>query len=56
MIGEAPDLTDLDEDDNLKATADFRAVYCAIAEQWLGQDATAIIPGASAFTRPQVIA
>ena len=26
-------------DDNLRATSDFRAVYCSLLEQWLGVDA-----------------
>jgi len=56
MIGEWPGLAaGLDEDDNLLATADFRAVYCALLEQWLGHDADAIIPGASGFARPALV-
>ena len=48
MVGEFPGLTGgLDEDGNLKATADFRGVYAALSEQWLGVDADAIIPNAS---------
>ncbi len=56
MIGGPGDLVNLDEDDNLVATMDFRAVYCSILEQWFGQDATPIIPGAAGFSRPTVIA
>ena len=57
MIGDPPNLsTGLDDDGNLQATADFRGVYCAILEQWLGVDAAAVIPGAGAFTRPQLVA
>ncbi len=57
MVGEFPGLKDgLDEDGNVKATADFRAVYSAILEQWLGTDAGAVIPGASSFARPKLIA
>jgi uncharacterized protein (DUF1501 family) len=56
MIGEFPGLsTGLDKDGNLKATSDFRGVYAAILEQWLGMDAGAIIPNASRFDRPQLI-
>ena len=58
MIGEwqglGPDA--LDEDDNIKHTVDFRAVYCSLLEQWFDVDAAQIIPGASSFTRPQLIA
>ena len=35
MVGEFPGLDRLDEDGNLRATSDFRAVYCSLLEQWL---------------------
>ena len=56
MLGEFPGLAQLDPDDNVRFTMDFRAVYCSILEQWFGQDAAQIIPGASTFPRPVVIA
>jgi uncharacterized protein (DUF1501 family) len=57
MIGEFPGLqSGLDSDGNVNATADFRAVYSALLEQWLGVDAARVIPGASAFQRPGLIA
>jgi uncharacterized protein (DUF1501 family) len=55
QVGEFPGLATLDDDDNLRSTADFRAVYCALLEQWFGVDATPIIPGAAAFTRPLLV-
>ncbi len=55
MIGEFPGLAKLDEHGNLRATSDFRGVYSALLEQWLGADAEAIIPGARKFARPKVI-
>jgi uncharacterized protein (DUF1501 family) len=55
MLGEFPGLDKLDADDNLRYTLDFRSVYCSIVEQWFGQDAAAIIPGAASFPRPRVI-
>ena len=55
LIGEYPGLENLDKEGNLRATSDFRGLYCALIEQWLGADAGAIIPGASSFKRPQVI-
>ena len=55
MIGEFPGLAQLDADDNVRFTTDFRGVYCSILEQWFGQDAAAFIPGASGFERPVVI-
>ena len=53
MIGEFPGLAKLDEDGNLRATADFRGLYGAMLEDWLGTDAEAIIPGARKFARPE---
>lgn len=55
MIGEFPGLSKLDEQGNLRATSDFRGLYSALLEQWLGADAEAIIPGARKFARPKVI-
>ena len=55
MVGEFPGLAKLDLNDNLRATSDFRAMYCSLLEQWLGHDAGPIIPGASGFARPQLV-
>jgi uncharacterized protein (DUF1501 family) len=55
MIGEFPGLAKLDEHGNLRATSDFRGLYSALLEQWLGVDAEAIIPGARRFARPKVV-
>jgi uncharacterized protein (DUF1501 family) len=58
MIGEFPGLADgtgLDRQGNLRATSDFRGVYAAILEQWLGQDAAATIPNAASFARPMLL-
>ena len=56
MIGEFPGLkTGLDEDGNVQATADFRAVYSSLLEQWLGMDAAAVIPDAGSFGRPALL-
>ncbi|MGH3071089.1 MAG: DUF1501 domain-containing protein [Gaiellaceae bacterium] len=55
MIGEFPGLAKLDEQGNLRATSDFRGLYSALLEQWLGADAEAIIPGAAKFARPKLI-
>jgi uncharacterized protein (DUF1501 family) len=56
MVGEFPGLTSgLDEKGNLRATSDFRGVYSALLEQWLGVDAAAIIPNAASFQRPSLI-
>ncbi|MGZ5310336.1 MAG: DUF1501 domain-containing protein [Solirubrobacterales bacterium] len=55
MVGEFPGLATLDEDDNLRSTSDFRGMYCSLIEQWLGDDAGAIIPGASGLPRYALI-
>jgi uncharacterized protein (DUF1501 family) len=55
MVGEFPGLADgtgLDDDGNLRATSDFRSVYCSLLEQWLGTDAAQVIPGAGSLPRP----
>jgi uncharacterized protein (DUF1501 family) len=51
MIGQFPGLSALDAQQNLRATADFRALYCSLLEQWLDADAAAVMPGASGFGR-----
>jgi uncharacterized protein (DUF1501 family) len=55
MVGEFPGLAQLDSNENLRVTSDFRGMYCSLLEQWLGQDAGPIIPGASGFARPTLV-
>ena len=56
MVGEYPGLANgLDEFGNLKATSDFRGIYSALLEQWLGTDAAGIIPKAPSFARPELV-
>jgi len=55
MIGEFPGLATLDGQSNLRATSDFRAMYCSLLEQWLGVDAAQVIPGAASLARPQLV-
>ncbi len=55
QVGEFPGLAQLDGHGNLRATSDFRAVYCALLEQWLGADADGIVPGAPGFARPTLV-
>jgi uncharacterized protein (DUF1501 family) len=56
QVGEFPGLTaGLDKDGNVRATSDFRGVYAALLEQWLGFDAARVIPGAGRFARPQLV-
>jgi uncharacterized protein (DUF1501 family) len=52
MIGEFPGLRNgLDDDGNLKATVDYRSIYCSVLEQWLATDAAAVVPRAKSFAR-----
>ena len=43
--GDAPSLTHLDEDGNLKFTTDFRRVYASVIEGWLQHDSKALLGG-----------
>ncbi len=58
MVGEFPGLGagGLDANGNLRSTSDFRALYCSLLEQWLGTDASGLIPSAGSFSRPQLVA
>jgi uncharacterized protein (DUF1501 family) len=56
MIGEYPGLDTLDPQGNVRATSDFRSLYCSLLEDWLGTEADGIIPGASSFGRYAVVA
>ena len=55
VLGDYPDLNKLDSEDNLAVTVDFRRVYASLLEQWLGTDATAVIPNAAALGRLQLV-
>ncbi|MDX6661697.1 MAG: hypothetical protein QOJ55_2519 [Solirubrobacteraceae bacterium] len=55
MVGEFPGLATLDDDDNLRATSDFRAMYCSLLEQWFNFDPARVIPNASSFGRPALV-
>jgi uncharacterized protein (DUF1501 family) len=55
MIGEFPGLASLDPWGNLRHTTDFRAVYGALLDQWMGADPEAIIPGVGSFALPTLV-
>jgi uncharacterized protein (DUF1501 family) len=57
MIGSHPGVSGggLDGQSNLRPTADFRAVYAAILEQWLETDGNAVLPQAQPFERPRIL-
>jgi uncharacterized protein (DUF1501 family) len=50
-----PNLNQLDDEDNLQVTIDFRRVYSSLLEQWMGTDATAVIPNSSGFGRVALV-
>jgi uncharacterized protein (DUF1501 family) len=43
MYGTPPSLTNLVLDDNLESTTDFRQVYAALIEDWMGADSTKVL-------------
>ena len=45
-----------DDDDNLKVTTDFRAVYASLLEQWLGTGANEVLPDAGRVGRVTLVA
>jgi uncharacterized protein (DUF1501 family) len=55
MVGEFPGLTNLDENENVVRTSDFRAMYCSLLEQWFETEAGLVIPEAASFERPVLI-
>jgi uncharacterized protein (DUF1501 family) len=56
MVGSFPGISGgLNNLGNLAPTADFRAVYSSILEQWLGVDAGAILPDVSGYQRPTIL-
>ena len=55
ILSDYPDLGRFDRQDNLAVTVDFRRVYCSLLEQWMGADAGAVIPNASAFGRLELV-
>ena len=55
MVDSFPGLVDLDDDDNLRNTSDFRGVYRTLLEDWLGVDAAPIIPNAGSFAKPDLV-
>jgi uncharacterized protein (DUF1501 family) len=56
MVGEFPGLENLDVNDNLINTSDFRAMNSALLEQWFKTDPSAIIPAGSFGPSPLLIA
>ena len=42
MVGDDPDLDDLDNTENLKFTTDFRSIYATVLEYWLCAEASSV--------------
>ena len=57
MLGEFPGLASsgLDDQGNLRATFDYRSLYCSLLEEWFGTDAAAVIPDAASFPRATLL-
>ena len=45
VYGRVPELDDPDDHGNLRITTDFRQVYAALIDDWLGSDHTGLLPG-----------
>ena len=43
------------ENENLRNTSDFRALYCSLLEQWFQTEAGLVIPGAAGMPRPVLV-
>jgi uncharacterized protein (DUF1501 family) len=55
MVGEFPGLTNLDENENVIKTSDYRGMYCSLLEQWFETEAGMVIPEAASFERPLLV-
>ena len=55
LVGEWSGLNTLDAGGNMLHTSDFRVMYAALVDQWLGGDAAAVIPGADSMVLPTLI-
>jgi uncharacterized protein (DUF1501 family) len=55
MVGEFPGLANLDENENVIRTSDYRGMYCSLLEQWFQTEAGLVIPEAASFERPLLV-
>lgn len=55
LLGEFTGLAQLDEDDNVRSSMDFRALHGAILDQWFGFDAARVMPGVRNFQLPSIL-
>jgi uncharacterized protein (DUF1501 family) len=47
LVGKAPCLSDLDDNGDLKVAVDFRRIYAAVLEEWLGLPSRAVLGNSS---------
>ncbi|MFT4048445.1 MAG: DUF1501 domain-containing protein [Solirubrobacterales bacterium] len=55
LLGEWTGLTQLDADDNMRASLDYRALHGAILDQWFGFDAARVMPNIRKFSLPSIL-
>ncbi len=55
LLGEWTGLAQLDEDENMRASLDYRALHGAILDQWFGFDSARVIPGVRNFGLPDLL-
>jgi uncharacterized protein (DUF1501 family) len=55
LLGEFTGLTKLDDDDNMRASFDYRALHGAILDQWFGFDAARVMPNVRRFQLPELL-
>jgi uncharacterized protein (DUF1501 family) len=55
LLGEFTGLDQLDPQENMRASLDFRALHGAILDQWFGFDAAQVMPGVRNFQLPSLL-
>ena len=50
LVGDYPDLTTLDRDDNIVATVHMNDYYATIAQKWFGVPSSEVISGGTPLT------
>jgi uncharacterized protein (DUF1501 family) len=45
LYGAPPNLSDLDEDGNLRYSVDFRQIYASLLANWIGADPDLVLQG-----------
>lgn len=55
LLGEFTGLAQLDEDDNMRPSLDFRALHGAILDQWFNFDAARVMPNVRRYPIPSIL-